>query len=225
MKITGISGYVNSGKTTFAEMLTDCIGENVWHDSFAEPMHYIADFLRIPQGRKAKEKECTRYYGDFADELQDKIEHFLGYMEDNDKAQLYALFLDRLEGIGHLEYADHDKGEEVDKLTISPRSFLQILGTAGRDIRPEFWVDAFKARNAGRTGYCIVSDVRMPNEADICDKLIWLDRRGTGPVNKAASEQHYEELRKRSNLTYYNDWDLPTMRQDAGRLAGDIIRG
>lgn len=224
MKIIGISGYTNAGKDTFASLLLEFIGDACTVDSFGRPLHEVAAHMGMPTHRSAKELPCTRHYGDFPAALQRQLDYYLGYVEDNGRAELYALFLDALVGGGHLTLADEPIDGAEDELVISPRRFMQLLGEAGRKVRADFWLDALKARNAGRDGVLVISDVRFPEEREICDELIWIDRDRCGVLNDDPSEQHYKRLQRTARWSVYNN-TLRVLRHDAAKLASRIVYG
>lgn len=224
MIVIGISGYVNSGKDTLAMLIEDQYKGEIKLDSFAAPMRSIAYDMYLPQGRDRKEVEAVRIALCYQEVLQRAIESALGYLPDNDKAQLYALTWDALVQGGYMRSADsEDFDDDFDTLRISPRVFLQILGQCGREVRPDFWINAFQVRNLG-VDVVLCSDVRYEEEHAVCTELIWVERDGTGPVNGHKSEQYYDTLRTNAYFTVGNNGTLQSLRVDAGILA-DFIWG
>ena len=106
----------------------------------------------------------------------------------------------------------------------SPRHMMQTLGTEwGRDlICPNLWVRAAR-RRLERSGcrFGIVSDVRFPNEAAICEKLIHIIRPGVeGAVKSHVSEQY--DIRSLASTVVDNSGSLENLAQQASQVAYTI---
>lgn len=193
--IIGITGYAGSGKDTVAEMLVEEIkaaGHTAAIFSFAGPIREIANALGLAAyDRDRKEVWVTLLFDDFEERLILEIDCALGHVASmEERCELFSFFVEALADRGHLHY-----GPAGNTLHISPRVFMQLLGTeAGRRVSTNFWVDlAGRLQQASEVEFSVTSDVRFPNEADSVDVL--LGRVGdVPPVAPHASEQHIVDL-------------------------------
>lgn len=157
--IVGISGYAGSGKDTAAAALASLEG---WRqDSLAAPLKAMA-------------------------------------LDINPWIRIEMGRFMRLQVI----FEDCDRDWEKAKRFEGVREFLQRLGTEGvrKNLGESAWVDALCNRHGDArsvsmsdptvptTYNTVVADVRFPNEAEVCTKLLWIERPGVGPVNNHPSD-------------------------------------
>lgn len=191
-RIIGITGYAGSGKDTLAGILKEKLeaeGCSVQVVSFAQPIREITYELGLDIfDRDQKEVDVTLLFDDFEEDLRLEIDVQLGAVtSQEERAELFAFFVDALVREGHLHY-----GPAGDTLHISPRRFAQLLGTeGGRNVHPDFWVRLLAQLCTAE--YALVADIRFPNEATVCDKL-WARRRDVPPVALHESEAHIAAL-------------------------------
>lgn len=219
MKI-GIIGLQGAGKNTFAELLLTHLEHDfsVIGRDFGTPLHGIAEHCGCSNLREYKEVAVTRMYPCFDERLYTGIEQHLGGLSDNTKAAIFAYMLDALEDGGYLV-----RGYGCDMLTISPRRFMQLLGTeAGRRAREELWVDYWKDQTSGYD-FAIAADVRFHNEADACDLLIHVvNWRINPPPCNHESEAAYKTLAIRAWTVVRNESSIIALNDVAAMAAADL---
>lgn len=195
----GITGYAGSGKDTLACMLADKLeakGKTVEILSFAGIIHDICDGVGLDSNtRETKEKEVTLLFSDFEEVLMQEIDiHLAGAATMDERCELFAFFIDALVRRGHLHY-----GPAGNTLRISPRVFMQLLGTeGGRRVDPEFWVRMTVAL-ATDVDYAIVPDVRFPNEFAAMDSM-WARDGYDDRVAEHASEAYVASLMAQADV-------------------------
>lgn len=212
-KIIGISGYCGAGKDTVASILLGALDGST-ANSFAAPMRIVAEHLGLSLIRDYKERSREHVYRDFDDRLIGAL-RLVFPTRHNVQAELFALVVDALTDGAHLV-----RCAGYDILRCSPREFLQILGTAGRTIDPDFWVREFERKTSA--AFTIASDLRMPNEVEACHYVVFVDRPGTGRVNDAASEQHYEDIRRNADCVIDNSADFYHLAKQVHALAKEL---
>lgn len=168
--IIGIAGPINAGKDTLGLLLQERIDSYV--TSFAEPIRNLCAYLGYNWAdRERKEREHMRSFACLDESIQQGIEYCLGHWEDNDKAMLYAFLIEDLSPHVVRGKTTFDS----DSMYISPRTLMQRIGTAGKKVRSSIWIDEVLA-NTARHEHTVLTDVRYPEEADICDHLIYIYR-------------------------------------------------
>jgi hypothetical protein len=71
---------------------------------------------------------------------------------------------------------------------VSPRQFLQYLGDAGKQARPNLWTEIAFKQWAKQPGVVICTDARFTPEVEKLDQVIFVKRPGVKPVNPHNSE-------------------------------------
>lgn len=219
--IVGITGRAGSGKDTLAAALErqlSLLGYSSSRFSYAAPIRCIArDAGLEPHIREKKEVEKVLWFEDFKGRLLQDIDFELLGVNSNDRAELFSFFVEALEESGALQ----SSGEE-DTLRISPRVFMQMLGTAGRKVHRHFWIALIKKIiDSTKADVAIISDVRFPEEALITD--IMLGRVGEGSiVSEHKSESHVDSLLKGCATAVPYLMDLEYLETNAASLAAAI---
>ncbi|QYD70140.1 hypothetical protein KZJ38_07485 [Paraburkholderia edwinii] len=195
-KIIGITGLAGAGKDSFASQLQRALTINGFEsriDSFADPIRKISQRMGLePYDRERKEVKHAMGPDDFNDRLYEAIEAVLAErLEDNDRALLYAYTV---------EACDRfiiDRDATYPTMHISPREFMQVLGTeGGQRIRKGLWVDSALMRWRSMPGYTLVADCRFEYEIRQIDHLFVVVRPGVVRVNEHASEDLPDRLTK-----------------------------
>lgn len=188
-KIIGITGLAGAGKDSFASQLQRALtigGFEARIDSFADPIRKISQQIGLdPYDRESKERKVSVFVEDFCDALYDSIESVLmERLEDDDRAMLYAYTVEACEKF----YVAGD-------YSISPREFMQVLGTeGGQRVRQSLWVDSALARWRSMPGYTLVPDCRFEHEIRHINHLFVVVRPGVVRVNDHHSEDLPERL-------------------------------
>lgn len=183
--VIGIAGYAGVGKDTLAGYIARSInlgGSSASLRSFAAPIRAIAEDCGFNvQDRVAKEKRHYEYRSALLCSLSTALAGRLGATTPADQ-------LDRL--YGAVERALEALRVGRNTYDISPRQFMQILGTeGGRSVDQNFWVDRARADSWQCTDqYVLVTDVRFQNELAVLDYVILLSREGVGPASNHVSE-------------------------------------
>lgn len=186
--IIGIAGHIGVGKDTFGLALQEHL--DAYLTSFAEPIRSLSAYLGFSWAdRERKEREQLRNFACLDESLQKGIEFCLGHWEDNDKAVLYAFLVEDLRP--YIVRGSH--AFESDSLLISPRTLMQTIGSAGRKVRGSIWIDEVLSNNKLHS-FTIVTDVRFPEEAAVCDELLYIIREGYGRRSDHESEGHHVTL-------------------------------
>ena len=199
--IVGFTGYAGAGKDTLATFVRDAldaVAVPVKMVSFANPIREIANGLGFsPYVRETKETVSEVMFPDFESALMEEIENQLsGLVAEDELAKLYAFTLEELREQGRLV---------GDTLTISPRRLCQIIGTeGGRRVNERFWEDVLLNDVDDFEGVALVTDVRFPNEVDVCDHVVYVERKGCVPVAAHESERHIESIAKGANSAVSN---------------------
>lgn len=187
--VIGITGRSGSGKDTLANALVVAIkdaGTAAQVVGFAQPIRIIAARVGFdPFDREAKEKRVMFEWAVFRRLLSTAITAVLPNLTTTDHLLLYAntvsacvKFTIPAGGVGHWPC-----------LEISPREFMQVLGTeGGQSLRKTLWVDA-AAQTFKYNPISIVSDVRFEHELRVLDTLIVLHRSGLADVAPHVSEE------------------------------------
>ncbi|WP_429498845.1 adenylyl-sulfate kinase [Robbsia andropogonis] len=233
-KIIGITGLAGAGKDSFARELQLALvasGKEARIDSFADPIRRISQLMGLePYGRDAKERRITLTADAFRDRLYAAIEVVLhDRLEGHKRAELYAYTVEACE---KFEYGGNPKarppthGREMD---ISPREFMQILGTeGGQRVSKTLWVNMASMLWRAFPGFVLVTDVRFTHEAAMADCLFVVVRPGVVRVNGHKSEELADKLTqglrpafiKRETLFYVdNDRSLEALANKACHLA------
>lgn len=128
----------------------------------------------------------------FIDNLFDAIEDVLvSRLCDNDRALLWTYTVEAIE-----PRMFDDAGTTY--VSISPREFMQILGTeGGQRVRKTLWVDIALAEWRSSPGAVIVTDFRFAHEAGALDYCICINRPGHARVNNHPSEDMADMLTRR----------------------------
>lgn len=207
--IIGIAGHIGAGKDTFGMLLQNKL--DAFITSFAEPIRDLCACLGYNWvDRALKEKEKIRHYGCLEEAIQNGIEFCMGGWEDNDKAVFYAFLVEELE-------PNIVRGKttfDPDSMMISPRQLMQKIGTAGRKTRASLWTDELLKRCAHHK-YAIVTDVRFPEEAAVCDELLYIIRDGYGKQSDHVSESHHATLIQQATHLILNKGPITNLAQAA----------
>lgn len=120
------------------------------------------------------------------------------------------------------------KEADVPGFGASYRKLAQTLGTEwGRDtINPNLWVSVLETRLMGlqrKPDVLIITDVRMPNEADWITSqggmLVRVERKGLASVRQHASEAGLAQ----ADNVLHNDADLNNLRARCGSLSTVVL--
>ncbi len=98
----------------------------------------------------------------------------------------------------HYEEHPEDKLEIHSGTGKTHRQIMIDFGCAVRDIDPDAWISALLRAHEGNRGIMIVTDVRFPNEAAICDYKIKVERASVAPTDDRADVA----------LAGYDGWDM-----------------
>ncbi|MGA4005346.1 hypothetical protein ACI2US_03130 [Ralstonia nicotianae] len=202
-KIIGITGLAGVGKDTFARAMQrrfTAVGSNARLGGFADHIRRISAAVGLnPYSRDTKEQRRLIQWSVFLDDLFDGIECILGkHMSDNDRALLWTYTVEAIE-----PRMFDDSGTTY--ISISPREFMQILGTeGGQRVRKTLWVDIAVAAWKQAEGAVIVTDFRFAHEAAALDYCVCINRPGTPRVNGHVSEDMAETLTRRIVPDYLN---------------------
>ncbi|CAH0444321.1 hypothetical protein LMG10661_00800 [Ralstonia syzygii subsp. syzygii] len=195
-KIIGLTGLAGVGKDTFARAIQrrfTTLGIKARLVGFADPIRAISLGVGLnPFIRDAKEKRKLLSWGALCDRVFDAIEEVLNTLvDDNDRALLWTYTVEALEPM-----AFDDAGTKV--ISISPREFMQILGTeGGQRVRKTLWVDAAVGEWRTSPGAVLVTDFRFAHEAPVLDYAICINRPGHRRVNNHPSEDMADMLTRR----------------------------
>lgn len=180
MKLIGITGLAGAGKDTFARYLqTELLNRGVQSriDSFAAPIRALSERVCLdPRNRETKETPQVKTWSYFTDDLGHAMQEVL----TGCKAAFVQAMVDAtIAAIAPLKQGEH--------LTISPRQFLQLVGTeAGRRLGPDLWVDLLRGRNEGYDGMVLIPDCRFENEVLPCAAILNVIRPGLIAMNHAS---------------------------------------
>lgn len=199
MKFIGLTGLAGAGKDTFALALQRSLvarGVATEITSWAKPIRVIAAALGFrPYDREAKEISVAFSLDLFSDRLQQELDYtFKGQLSEHRRAELYAFTMDAL---------DQYVYEEI--LYVSPRQFMQILGTeGGRRVDPNLWVNRAKKPYDIKDCVVLVPDTRFDNEVESVDLIVNVTRPGINPVNAHSSERLASQLAQMPYHTLHN---------------------
>ena len=207
--IIGLAGHIGAGKDTLGLYLQGHL--DAYLTSFAEPIRNLSAYLGFNWvDRERKEREQMRNFACIDESIQKGIEFCLGQWEDNDKAGLYAFFVEDLKP--YVVRGSH--AFESDSILISPRTLMQIIGSAGRKVRGSIWIDEVLAASRLHP-FTIVTDVRFPEEAAVCDELLYIIRDGYGKQSDHDSESHHAALIQQATHLILNNGSLTNLAQAA----------
>lgn len=207
--IIGLAGHIGVGKDTFGLYLQEHLG--AYLTSFAEPIRNLCAYLGFNWvDRERKEREQLRNFACLDESIQKGIEFCLGHWEDNDKAVFYALLVEDLGP--YVVRGSH--AFESDSILISPRTLMQIIGSAGRKVRGSIWIDEVLAASKLHQ-FTIVTDVRFPEEAAVCDELLYITREGYGKQSDHVSESHHSALFQQATHLILNIGPINNLAQAA----------
>lgn len=214
----GIIGPIGAGKDTFAELLSEALGpDDCYITGFAQPGHAVAEALRLDLRRESKEEVQIHMYPCFGEELQQAIAAHIGYLTDNQQAELYARFIDAATEQGLLRQSFGDV------LAASPRQFLRLFLNCGRQVDSNLWNDALDTRSIGHK-FTIIPDVRYPAEYEGCYWTIAVHRKGHEWAPEAhESEQYGGLLAAKADIHVFNDDDIEALVGTARAVARDIL--
>lgn len=194
-KIIGITGLAGAGKDTFAlelqRQLIGAFGKEVRICSFAEPIRSISAEVGLdPFDRGKKETKHAMSPDEFCDKVYEAIEKVLiERMPEDDRSMLYAYTIEACDKF------IIDRDATYPTMHISPREFMQILGTeGGQQVRQTLWVDLARLLWQAFPGYVLVTDTRFAHEVKVVDHLLCVVRPGVAPVNDHPSEQLARKL-------------------------------
>jgi hypothetical protein len=180
-RIIGITGLAGAGKDTCAQAMRAAyteMGVAAALEGYADPIRKIAYVMGLnPYDRKTKERPLMFRVDHFCDVFQHGIDVVLaGRVSKDERLRLYAYTMMALSEVhGHI--------------VISPRGFMQILGTeGGQRVRRTFWVDLAAERWDRMPGYVLVTDFRFMHELPPLDEVVCVIRKGTKRVNDHVSE-------------------------------------
>ncbi len=195
-KIIGLTGLAGVGKDTFARAMQrrfTSLGHKARLAGFADPIRNISLSVGLnPYKREEKETRRLLVWSVFIDTLFDAIEDIIGKrMSDNDRALLWTYTVEAVE-----PRMFDDAGTSY--ISISPREFMQILGTeGGQRVRKTLWVDIAVADWRSAPGAVLVTDFRFAHEAQSLDYCVCINRPGTERVNGHVSEDMADTLTRR----------------------------
>ncbi|HEF4776456.1 TPA: hypothetical protein SAP37_001453 [Burkholderia multivorans] len=224
-KVIGIMGLAGAGKDTVAQMLQrGLVSAGLKHVTIAGFADYLRNISKEvgldPFSRDRKEMPHIIDGLDFQDRCWDALETaFCRLLYAHDRAALWAYFFDDLDARflkdRHATHPYYD---------ISPRQFMQALGTAGRKVRDTFWIELAQKKWAALPGVVLVTDCRYENEADVADKIILVNRPDAPPVAEHVSEQFAAALTEGSVTIpgmelIVNDGSLEDLEQEVAVMA------
>ncbi|AKM29413.1 hypothetical protein AB870_03575 [Pandoraea faecigallinarum] len=192
-KIIGLTGLAGVGKDTFARALQRSYlnaGTTARIGGFADFIRHIATGCGFDvHDRAKKEKRVLFNWSVLSDRLFNAIESYLqGRLTDNDRALLWTYTIEALE-----PRMFDDAGRSA--ISISPREFMQILGTeGGQRVRKTLWVELAVDQWRSLPGIVIVTDFRFEHEAAVLDRCICVTRKDVVRVNEHVSENLAEQL-------------------------------
>jgi hypothetical protein len=188
----GLSG---AGKDTVAQMLQRGLvsagATKVEIGGFADYLRDISKRIGLdPFKRETKEVPHVLSASQFEERLYDATETlFMNKLPSRDRAALWAYAMDEYE-----ERFLLDRDATYPYYALSPRQFMQVLGTAGRKVRDTFWIELAQKKWQESSGIVLVTDCRFENEADIADKVLLVERRDAPMVALHVSEQLAHDL-------------------------------
>lgn len=207
--IIGIAGHIGVGKDTFGLYLQEHL--DAYLTSFAEPIHNLSAYLGFNWAdRERKEREQLRNFACLDESIQKGIEFCLGHLEDNDKAVFYAFLVEDLKPY----VVRGSNAFESDSILISPRTLMQIIGSAGRKVRASIWIDEVLAKSKLHS-FTIVTDVRFHEEAAVCDELLYIIREGYGKQSDHVSESHHAALIQQATRMILNKGPITNLARVA----------
>ncbi|CAB3697808.1 hypothetical protein LMG3458_02483 [Achromobacter deleyi] len=227
--VIGITGLAGSGKDSYASALKQAfrdVGVECVIAGFADPLRRIsADVGLDPYTRSSK--ELPRMFemgglGGFKWELHRAIQRVLGDLPQSDRDSLY---------VNTLRACASHVGREG-RIAISPREFMQIIGTeGGQSVRKTLWVDYQRGAWAALPGFVIVPDFRFYHELAPLAEVLNINRPGIDRVNGHASEDLPDLLTRAvvpviggKPVTYVlNDRDISYIQETAKLHAAMLI--
>lgn len=226
--VIGITGLAGAGKDTYAEALRDSLearGVQCRVAGFADPLRLISRGVGLnPFDRATKEtKQLIPVEGrnGLPFRLQAELSRYLPLMDAADMAALGSFTL----------LACH-KFIALGGLHISPREFMQVLGTeGGQRVRPTLWVDYQRDAWKQLAGIVLVPDFRFYHELPPLSAVFNVVRPGVGRVNAHVSEDLPDLLTRvvvpvieGKPVTYVlNDRDQPHLQQTAALHAAMLL--
>jgi len=226
-----------SGKDTAANAMLaefERQGQEAHINGLADPIRRISLVVGLnPYARTQKEKAHIFGVDAFCDKFQHGIDYVLGSdLTEHERAELYAF---TVEALGPFIY----EGEGADLIVLSPREFMQILGTeGGQHVRPSLWVDLAASRWQGMPGTVLVPDIRFGHELAILDTAVVVIRPGIEPVSAHASEHMAVWLSlgrdiedetghpvRQKFLWLHNDGSQEDFETKAQKLARELVQG
>ncbi|HDR9131356.1 adenylyl-sulfate kinase [Burkholderia vietnamiensis] len=189
-KVIGVMGLAGAGKDTVAQILQrGLISAGLKHvviGGFADYLRDISKEVGLdPFNRDRKETPRVIGEDDLTDRCWNALETALcRLLPARDRAALWAYFFDDLN-----DRFIRDRSATYPYYEISPRQFMQALGTAGRKVRDTFWIELAQKKWAALPGVVLVTDCRFENEAAVADKIILVRRPDAPPVAEHVSEQ------------------------------------
>ena len=190
-RIIGLNGLAGAGKDTAARAMQRGIvgiGKECRIEGFADPLRKISKLVGLdPYDRERKEKRIVMFLDDFCDSFQHATDEVLGHrLSDEDRAALYAY---TVEALDKFTYWDVFNGQDRQYIELSPREFMQTLGTGGgQRVRQTLWVELASSLWNSLPGVVLVPDARHVHELAVLDDLILVVRPGTIPVSDHPSE-------------------------------------
>lgn len=196
--IIGLAGLAGAGKDTFAlaaqrEFIRQ--GLTCVMLGFADPLRQICRAVGLdPFDRDKKEVTKALDADYFYEDLHAALNSQLGdVLTEHQRACLYAAMSEALEP--HYVVGDIGDGDERGYIAISPRRFMQLLGTAGQRVKKTLWVDVFNVRlKLYPRDVVLVPDFRFPHEADALNYCVVITRPGLKPVAAHVSEDMAGQL-------------------------------
>lgn len=172
--IVGIAGCKGAGKDTVANLLKTEFQVGI--DRLAYPIKWVAENMLEDyptDNRERKEVKSlyriqTKIIGKDVQELLDVDASFMGPLTDSIVSELCK----RGGAVGEM-VLDYEE-DEVPVMYTSPRIIEQSFGAAARDVLgPDIFVEAIERRVAEQPyKVVVVPDIRMDNEAHMCDFVI-----------------------------------------------------
>ncbi|WP_397473762.1 hypothetical protein [Pusillimonas sp.] len=184
-----------------------------------------------PFTRATKEVKVTISLDVFCDSLQAAIDYNLsGRMNWSERQQLFVLTIDNVR-----KFVSPPVGTSLTEyINISPREFMQILGTeGGQAIRKTLWVDLQHGYWRSLDGIVLVTDFRFDHEVPALDQIVVVTRPGITRVNNHKSEDLPEELTILPTDKYegrpvayvHNRGSMEHLESLAVSLASNLVRG
>lgn len=224
----GIVGQAGAGKDTLACAMREMFqryGE-ARVVSFAAPIRSIAAAIGLdPYDRATKEEQKVFEWDCFVHSFRMGVETTLVKLGVYERQALYD---STVAALTPFVVQTNDRVART-HLSISPREFMQVLGTeGGQSVRKTIWVDLLKPALKTRR-YNVIPDVRFRHELPVLDCLVALHRADLPAVSEHSSEDFARSVMNRPAsvctlegvpvIDVYNDADIRNLMLEGYAIA------